>query len=203
LESDENAVNLVTIHKSKGLEYPIVFCPFSWEGLQSKKERGPFVFHDPQQRMQLTLDLGTEQAGENRVAAEKEALAENLRLFYVALTRAKCRVYLVWGRFRHAAASGPGYLLHPPPPEDLDGSAKSWRKGSRRSNDDLSTLKRLAKQEPVVSDRSLKILLSPRRCRLIVQGGFQLGLTGTGRSRASLPWSRSVCTVSRSRTLTP
>ncbi|MCG6538239.1 MAG: hypothetical protein L7F78_26865, partial [Syntrophales bacterium LBB04] len=41
LESDENAVNLVTIHKSKGLEYPIVFWPFSWEGLQSKKDRGP------------------------------------------------------------------------------------------------------------------------------------------------------------------
>ena len=44
LESDENAVNLVTIHKSKGLEYPIVFCPFSWEGLRSKKDREPFVF---------------------------------------------------------------------------------------------------------------------------------------------------------------
>ena len=32
LESDEKAVKIVTIHKSKGLEYPIVFCPFAWEG---------------------------------------------------------------------------------------------------------------------------------------------------------------------------
>ena len=148
LESDENAVNLVTVHKSKGLEYPIVFCPFSWEGLSSKKGREPFVFHDAQQRMQLTLDLGSEKAGENRVAAEKEALAENLRLFYVALTRAKCRLYLIWGRFRNAETSGPGYLLHPPSQEEIDSGAKAMgQRFNAFSNDDLfSTLKRLTKQ---------------------------------------------------------
>ena len=34
LESDAKAVKIVTIHKSKGLEYPVVFCPFSWEGVR-------------------------------------------------------------------------------------------------------------------------------------------------------------------------
>ena len=32
LESDRNLVQIVTIHKSKGLEYPVVFCPFLWKG---------------------------------------------------------------------------------------------------------------------------------------------------------------------------
>ena len=32
LESDRNLVQIVTIHKAKGLEYPIVFCPFLWDG---------------------------------------------------------------------------------------------------------------------------------------------------------------------------
>ena len=118
LESDENAVNLVTIHKSKGLEYPIVFCPFSWDGIRSRKDNEPLVFHDPRNRMQVVLDLGSENEELHRAIAEKEELAENLRLLYVALTRAKCRVYLVWGRFNGAETSAPAYLLHAPRVED-------------------------------------------------------------------------------------
>ena len=38
LESDANAVRIVTIHKSKGLEYPVVFCPFNWAGSEIRKE---------------------------------------------------------------------------------------------------------------------------------------------------------------------
>jgi exodeoxyribonuclease V beta subunit len=113
LESDENAVNLVTIHKSKGLEYPIVFCPFSWEGIRSRKGHEPLLFHHPQD-MRLFLDLESGEQNEHRAAAEKEELAENLRLLYVALTRAKCGVYLVWGRFKGAETSATAYLLHPP-----------------------------------------------------------------------------------------
>ena len=116
LESDENAVNLVTMHKSKGLEYPIVFCPFSWDGLRENKGKEPPVFHDPAERMQLVLDLGSDAEEAHRAMAKKEELAENLRLLYVALTRAKSRVYLVWGRFKGAGTSAPAYLLHGPSP---------------------------------------------------------------------------------------
>ena len=112
LESDENAVKLVTIHKSKGLEYPVVFCPFGWAGSRIKKNKDPFTFHDELRNRRLTLDLGSEGMDENRVFAEKEELAENLRLFYVALTRARSRCYLVWGRFRDAETSAPAYLFH-------------------------------------------------------------------------------------------
>lgn len=112
LESDENAVNLVTIHKSKGLEYPVVFCPFTWEGSKLPETADLVEFHSKENNWQLTLDLGSKEKGRHRILAEKERLAENLRLFYVALTRAKNRCYLVWGRFNEAETSAPAYLLY-------------------------------------------------------------------------------------------
>jgi exodeoxyribonuclease V beta subunit len=138
LESDENAVNLVTIHKAKGLEYPVVFCPFSWEGNRSKKGHEPVVFHDPQKRMQLIMDLGSDEQSAHRAMAEKEELAENLRLLYVALTRAKCSVYLVWGRFNGAETSAPAYLLHPPGMEQTDNVVEALSDNFKRlKNDEL------------------------------------------------------------------
>lgn len=114
LESDENAVNIVTIHKSKGLEYPIVFCPFVWGGSRIRDAAAPFTFHDEADNMKQTLDLGSARMHEHRVLAEKEQLAENMRLLYVALTRARNRCYLVWGRFNEAETSAPAYLFHQP-----------------------------------------------------------------------------------------
>ncbi len=114
LESDENAVKLVTIHKSKGLEYPIVFCPFVWNGSRVGKPRDPFSFHDETNNMRLTLDIGSANMASNRVFAEKEQLAENVRLLYVALTRARNRCYFVWGRFNEAETSALAYLFHQP-----------------------------------------------------------------------------------------
>ncbi len=114
LESDENAVKLVTIHKSKGLEYPVVFCPFIGDGSKLKRRDGPIVFHDEADGLRLTLDLSSPLRDVNAKLAEKEQLAENLRLLYVAMTRAKHRCYLVWGRFRDAQTSAPAYLFHQP-----------------------------------------------------------------------------------------
>jgi exodeoxyribonuclease V beta subunit len=112
LESDANAVRIVTIHKSKGLEYPVVFCPFNWDGSEiGKKEE--FLFHDPKDDWKINLVLNPEE-NPNRMLGEKEILAENLRLLYVSLTRAKNRCYLVWGRFNEAGTSALAYLLHPP-----------------------------------------------------------------------------------------
>jgi len=113
LESDENAVKIVTIHKSKGLQYPIVFCPFNWSG--SKLRFGEnVVFHDETSNYGLTLDLGSDDYEGNQVRAETELLAENLRLLYVAMTRAINRCYLIWGKFNRAETSAPAYLFHRP-----------------------------------------------------------------------------------------
>jgi len=112
LESDEDAVHIVTMHRSKGLEYPVTFCPFLWTGSAVGKNDSPLIFHDPEQAMRATLDLGSSAFESHRVMKEKEILAENIRLFYVALTRAKNRCYLVWGRFNQAGSSAPAYIFH-------------------------------------------------------------------------------------------
>ncbi len=126
LESDENAVKLVTMHMSKGLEYPVVFCPFTWSG-SFIRNPDTLKFHDEANDRAFTLDLGSESMDEHKVFAQKEELAENLRLLYVAVTRAKHRCYLVWGRFNEAETSAPAYLFHQPKilnTEDVVGSIK-------------------------------------------------------------------------------
>jgi exodeoxyribonuclease V beta subunit len=109
LESDADAVQLVTIHKSKGLEYPVVFCPFNWAEYGRKEKT--VAFHDENRRQ--ALDIGSPEMELNRQRAAGEAMAENLRLLYVAATRARHRCYLVWGAFRDAGNSALHYLLHP------------------------------------------------------------------------------------------
>lgn len=116
LESDTDAVKLVTIHKSKGLEYPIVYCPFLWDGrLLFKHEKDSFRFHDPDEGDRLKLDIGSKEIDEHRRIAEREALAENLRLLYVALTRAKHMCSVVWGNFSGSETSPLAYLWHQEP----------------------------------------------------------------------------------------
>ena len=110
LESDEKAVKIVTIHKSKGLEYPVVFCPFCWAG--SAITDPEFAFHDRANDFQLTFDLGSELRDQHLAQARNELLSENLRLLYVALTRARQRCYLAWGHINRAETSALAYLLH-------------------------------------------------------------------------------------------
>jgi exodeoxyribonuclease V beta subunit len=110
LESDALSVKIVTIHKSKGLEYDIVFCPFGWEGLR-KPGQGA-LFHDDSEERRLILDLDPGDHGESIVRSQREELAENLRLFYVALTRAKTMCYVVWGRVNGAETSALAHLFY-------------------------------------------------------------------------------------------
>jgi exodeoxyribonuclease V beta subunit len=120
LETDEKAVKLVTIHKSKGLEYSVVFCPFSWKGANIEHGGEEQVFFHEQGDGSLVRDLGSADYDVHKQQARVERLAENVRLLYVALTRAKHRCYFVWGAFRDAATSAPAWLLHPPPNPDPD-----------------------------------------------------------------------------------
>jgi exodeoxyribonuclease V beta subunit len=110
LETDEKAVKIVTIHKAKGLEYPICFCPFLWG--KSTVSEDLVTFHDTQQKCEPTLDISLCADDEARRCAEMEALAENIRLTYVALTRAKYRCYMAWGRINKSETSALAYVLH-------------------------------------------------------------------------------------------
>ena len=110
LESDGNAVRIMTVFKSKGQQFPIVFCPFTWAGRSCGDT--DFVFHGGSDGMTRILDLGGPDQAGHRVLANREILAEELRLLYVALTRAQSRCYLYLGRFSGAENSAPAYLLH-------------------------------------------------------------------------------------------
>ncbi|KQV20135.1 exodeoxyribonuclease V subunit beta [Pseudomonas sp. Root329] len=90
LESDEQLVKVVTIHKSKGLEYPLVFLPFICSAKPVDGSRLPLHYHDATGKAQVTL----KPTAELIVQADDERLAEDLRLIYVALTRAQHACWL-------------------------------------------------------------------------------------------------------------
>jgi len=86
LESDADLVKVVTVHKSKGLEYPVVLLPFA-TAVRSARSRGLAAVSvmGPHGRRELHL----EPSDEVLAMAERERLQEDLRLLYVALTRAR------------------------------------------------------------------------------------------------------------------
>ena len=96
LDSDAAAVQIATVHASKGLEFPIVYVPFGWDSV------GGFagatqMLHDGDGRR--LLDVGGEYGpgyGARKLTAETESAGEELRLLYVALTRAQCQLVLWW-----------------------------------------------------------------------------------------------------------
>ena len=107
LESDQNLVQIVTIHKSKGLEYPIVFCPFLWSASRGGRGDGltGIAYHDDDG--QTVIDYGhafrdEERQKEIKLRLKLEESAETLRLVYVALTRAVHRCVIVAGCYRTA-----------------------------------------------------------------------------------------------------
>lgn len=114
METDEAAVRIITMHKSKGLEFPVVFCPFCWSGARPPKKGEPVLSHDPEENRRLIMDLGSDQWDRRADLAVTEDLAESLRLLYVALTRARNRCYLTWGEFTNTERSAPAYLFHDP-----------------------------------------------------------------------------------------
>lgn len=87
LESDRNLVRICTIHKSKGLEYPIVCLPFAC----NYQEQKGALYHD-REKFYAKLDIFSRP--ESLRLADEERLAEDLRLLYVALTRSKFCCYV-------------------------------------------------------------------------------------------------------------
>ena len=107
LDSDAAAVQLVTIHASKGLEYPVVYVPALADRFVPKPMRP--LFHDDSGTRCLDLGGGggrsTDSWAEHcRRWADEEA-GEWLRLLYVATTRAKSQVVAWWAPTKNAVAS--------------------------------------------------------------------------------------------------
>ncbi len=107
LETDDDALSILTIHSSKGLQFPIVFCPYAWS---TGKRTSEVMFHDPEHSDRLTWDLtGQDQ---NKKKAKLERLAEQIRLTYVAFTRAEYCCYTAWGKINRYGDSCYNHLFH-------------------------------------------------------------------------------------------
>ena len=108
LDADEGAVSILTMHGAKGLQFPIVLLPTptSWLSASDKK---PFVFSaNGERRLFVGGDSG--RSGP-REAQQAEAQAEELRLLYVAMTRAECAVIAWWTRMNAVRLSALHRLL--------------------------------------------------------------------------------------------
>ena len=108
LESDENLVKIVTMHASKGLEYPIVFCPFAWRASGDNKTPEWQVIHH---NHQAQLIHKTQLSPEDKELATQENLSEDLRLMYVATTRAREQLHLYMASYDRSDRSAFAYLL--------------------------------------------------------------------------------------------
>ncbi|WP_141014690.1 UvrD-helicase domain-containing protein [Nocardioides sambongensis] len=104
LDSDAAAVQLVTIHASKGLQYPVVYLPSLADRFVPKPDRP--LYHDDSGRRCLDVGGSTGPDWRDHCARwEAEEAGEWLRLLYVALTRAQSQVIAWWAPTRNAEAS--------------------------------------------------------------------------------------------------
>ena len=133
LESDEELVRILTVHGAKGLEFPVVFLPFAWDARDPSRSRGePAAYHGGEaEGYREVLDLDPDEAA--WALARREEFSEELRLLYVALTRAQYRCVVTWGQVKAAERAPLAWLLHragggapqpagAPPPGDRGGA---------------------------------------------------------------------------------
>lgn len=109
LESDDARVRVVTVHKSKGLEYPLVFLPFFCAVRPVEARDALLRWHDADG--QLRLVPGRSADDEIVAAADAERLGEDLRKLYVALTRARHATWVGLGALENLHRSAAGHLL--------------------------------------------------------------------------------------------
>ncbi len=111
MESDDEAVQVVTMHSAKGLEWPLVWCPSLYYSLAFMSlDKDHLEFHDPDDDYRAKLDIGSGAFDDHLKQRKRELFQEDLRLVYVAITRARHRCVVYWGACDKQAALG--YLLH-------------------------------------------------------------------------------------------
>jgi exodeoxyribonuclease V beta subunit len=111
LETDAKAVTILTVHRSKGLEFPIVYLPEAWDRHANNSDEGRILrLHEPTPagHCECVLDVGGRYAPgrpERFSRYREEESGEDLRLLYVALTRAQCQVVTWWAPSFNTPAS--------------------------------------------------------------------------------------------------
>jgi exodeoxyribonuclease V beta subunit len=159
LDSDADAVQIVTIHASKGLEFPIVYVPYGWDR-NVFDTPDPLRLHDSTGRRLLDVGgPGNPSYAANRPAHDLEEYGEDLRLLYVAMTRAQCQVVASWAPGTTTPASPlhrllfndaiPGGLVPSTAPLPDDETARRRLEGLAAGSSGTIAV------EPVADDRSV------------------------------------------------
>lgn len=116
LDSDQKRVKILTLHKSKGLEFPLVFMPFASFGKTSNASGGLKLlnYHEEHRRVTHAMIYGDDESPLVEVIksrAASEDMAEQIRLLYVGLTRARHYCWVCCGLVHAADKSGFSSLL--------------------------------------------------------------------------------------------
>jgi exodeoxyribonuclease V beta subunit len=138
LESDDAAVQVMTIHRSKGLEFPIVYLPYLWHPSPVSKAGEPVTYHDAADADRRKVDVGLEgrEYRAHRDQSVREQRGEDLRLMYVALTRARHQAVVWWAGTKDSRYSPLGRLVF------FRGEDGSVRDGGDRTPSDAVALER-------------------------------------------------------------
>jgi exodeoxyribonuclease V beta subunit len=121
LESDADLVKVVTVHKSKGLEYPVVCLPFAGSFRPLDRRTTAYLSLPAHDGVEASRELVLDYDGEQLAQADRERLREDLRLFYVALTRPRHALWMALAPMRRGNGKAcvneqgaAGYLLAGP-----------------------------------------------------------------------------------------
>ncbi|MCW2715128.1 MAG: exodeoxyribonuclease, partial [Frankiales bacterium] len=153
LESDDDAVQVITIHTSKWLEFPVVLVPFAWD-CWTPDAPDTVVFHDDADcRVRDVGGVGSPGWREHVQAHKQDEVDDELRLAYVAFTRAQGQLLLWWAGSSNTPTSPlHRLLLH----DDPDGVPP--RSVPVPSDDDALAVFRA---RAAVSDDGLRLELVP------------------------------------------
>jgi exodeoxyribonuclease V beta subunit len=182
LDSDAEAVQVLTIHRSKGLEFPIVYHPFAWQPPYIDKDEPP-AFHDDQNDGAWTIDVGGETApniARHRRLRDHEQRGEDLRLLYVALTRTMHQATVWWAGSSQSQNSPLGRLLFA---RDADGFVAAESTQTPADDDVRTCLEALAARVPgriavekVEAPTTTRWIGEPRRAVELGAGSFERNL---------------------------
>ncbi|MEJ7797795.1 MAG: UvrD-helicase domain-containing protein [Solirubrobacteraceae bacterium] len=147
LESDAEAIQVLTIHRSKGLEFPIVYLPFLWEPGFIPSGARPVFFHDPDAGDARTIDVSLQGLDFRRHQSQSliERRGEDLRLAYVALTRAQHQAVVWWAGSWDSRNSPLHRLLFE---RDADGNVEPWGDAPPEDDAAIARLQSLASEVP-------------------------------------------------------
>ncbi len=178
LERDDEAVRILTMHKSKGLQFPVVFAPYLWDGslLHLGDKDAPVVSRaegSTQRLLDVHVDPTVEPKRSRLALAERETWQEGMRLLYVALTRTQQRCVVYDAHVTRLDTSPLGTLLHAFPPGVGPGTVGDRLAAAKKRVPTLGSAQLQADLAALAKRAGAEAGLGPRafvsRCRLQAQ----------------------------------